>query len=99
MDTIPSFGDRLGSTFDYGFSGCVSYSCTFLFCGLLMCSHPCSSSADVGYIVWDTIDARKDPAASIQLKVGELFASSNARDWFLIEYFRHMLPSGCTYTF
>ena len=70
MDTIPSFGDRLGSTFDYGFSGCVSYSCTFLFCGLPMCGHPCSSSADVGYIVWDTIDARKTPGASIQLKVG-----------------------------
>lgn len=27
-------------------------------------------SADIGYVVWDTVDARKNPAASIHVKVG-----------------------------
>lgn len=26
-------------------------------------------SADISYIVWDTVDARKNPAASVELKV------------------------------
>ena len=30
--------------------------------------------ADVGYIIWDTVDARRSPAASIEVKVGKILA-------------------------
>ena len=56
-------------------------------------------SADIGYVVWDTVDARKNPAASIQHKVGGRILTFKCARLGLNAILGRMLRLECTYIF